>query len=190
MKMKKQIKFFFIGGLFCLLLPVQSFAEEVVGESNQSPVSVSIVESPIRLEKVTAPTFGTYQKSIHERTIEATGDLSIVVKDQRENRQSPWHLTYQLSTFTNGQEYQVKVLLGQGKVTTDQSGEVIKATPNKIALDSNKTGTILEAYSSRADKYYYQVDKQQIHLVLPADLPTGEFVGQQLVTLLNTPEID
>ncbi|GEK37612.1 hypothetical protein ACFFRT_11730 [Enterococcus thailandicus] len=188
--MKKRIEFIFIGLLLCLLLPTPAFAQEILGEEDQTPMNVTIVESPIKLEKVTAPTFGTYQKSAHEQEIQATSDLLIAVRDQRENKKSPWQLTYQLSTFTNGQEYQVKVLLGRGKLSTNQSGEVVQATPQKIAADPNEAGTILEAYSSQSTEYYYQIDKQKIHLELPADLPTGEFVGKQLVTLLNTPEID
>lgn len=188
--MKKRIEFIFVGLLLCLLLPVPASAQEVLGEEDQTPMNVTIVESPIKLEKVTAPTFGAYQKSAHEQEIQATGDLLIAVRDQRENKKSPWQLTYQLSTFANGQEYQVKVLLGQGRLSTDQSGEVVQATPQKIAADPNETATILEAYSSQSTKYYYQIEKQKIHLELPANLPIGEFVGQQIVTLLNTPEID
>lgn len=188
--MKKRIEFIFIGLLLCLLLSAPAFAQEILGEEDQTPMNVTIVESPIKLEKVTAPTFGTYQKSAHEQEIQATGDLLITVKDQRENKKSPWKLTYQLSTFTNGQEYQVKVLLGQGKLSTNQSGEVVQATPQKIATDSNEAATILEAYSTQSDEYFYQIAKQKIHLELPTDLPTGKFVGKQLVTLFNTPAVD
>ncbi|MGK0606872.1 hypothetical protein [Enterococcus gilvus] len=81
---QRSAKFVLIG----LCLFGLTAAETRVQAQKETPVSIRIVETPIRLEKVSAPTFGTYERSVRPQELRATSDLTIQVKDLRENKKN------------------------------------------------------------------------------------------------------
>lgn len=185
--MKRKIIDPFLLG-FCFL------AFFIIGDSvhaqTDTPVNIQVVETPIRLEMVRAPTFGTYHVSSKSQKIKATGDLVIQVKDLRENKKTPWKLVYQLSRFSNGKEYDATIDLGKGTLSTVGDGRTLNADSKAVSLKANEEGTIVTAYSTNASEYLYRIDKQSIDLGIPENLPAGNYAAKQTVFLLNTPEVN
>ncbi len=181
---QRSAKFVLIG----LCLFGLTAAKTSVQAQKETPISIRIVETPIRLEKVSAPTFGTYERSVRSQELRATSDLTIQVKDLRENKKTPWRLYYQLSSFSNGKEYAVFLDLGKGHLRTLDNGQEVSSEPKKVSLRSNETKTLVTAYSTKASEYRYRINKQAIKLTIPGNLPEGDFVAKQTVTLVNIPE--
>lgn len=176
--------------MLCLpFLRSSAFASELEGSSQETPIAIKIIDSPIRLAKVTAPTFGTYYQSDDAQRLHATGDLFIEVDDKRESKVTPWKITYELSTFINGEEYNAKINIGKG-IATSATGKNLRAIPKKLSLVSNNTGDLVEAFSTEEEQFSYRVLKEDISLDIPGNLPVGDFQGTQLVTLINTPSVD
>lgn len=186
MKRRQKKRKVMLIGLLCLL--GLTAAGMPVHAQKETPVSIQIVETPIRLEKVRAPTFGTYERTSHAQKVQATSDLVIQVKDVRENKKTPWKLYYQLSQFSNGKEYAALLDLGKGSLRTLDGGQEVPSSPQHVSLTSNETKTLVTAYSTEASEYLYRVHKQAINLLIPGDLPAGAFVAKQTVTLVNSPE--
>lgn len=172
-----------------LLIPATStaaLADDGTGLTGSTPVDVNVVETPIVLGNVQAPTFGTYATSTKAQNIKATGDLKIEVLDNRMDKTTPWTLTYELSTFVNGKEYTVNLDMKKGTVK-DSAGNVMKGESFDIQTTSGESKTITNSYSDTDVKYYYTVAKDDISLTLPADMPVGSYKATQRVVLTNTP---
>jgi hypothetical protein len=165
-------------------------ADEVAGQQADTPISIRIIDSPIRLVAVSPPTFGTYPVSDEEQVLQAKSGLTIKVADYRDERSTPWRLTYQLSTFMNGKAYVVKMNLGKGQLTSATVGEAVKFQASQLSLESMEESELVNVYSSKTIDYEYEVDKEAVSLTIPGKLPVGEFVGQQTVRLLNTPVVN
>lgn len=188
--MSKKNKFLLLSVLtvsFFSSVPV--FADEVINNSKETPVNIEIIESPIRLSTVKAPVFGTYYQSNRVQTIKATGDLVIEVIDQRKARDTPWKLNYGISTFINDEEYNLKMSIGRGE-SYSKSGQKLADTSKSITVTNGNLKELVEAYSTDEEQFTYRVKKNEISIELPANLPTGKFVGKQKVTLINIPNIN
>lgn len=165
-------------------------AAEVTGQQGDTPVSIEIVESPIRLVAVSPPTFGTYPVSDEEQVLQAKSGLTIKVADYRDERSTPWRLTYQLSTFVNGKAYAVKMNLGKGQVSSSLAEEAVTFQASPVSLESMEESELVNVYSTETRDYEYVIGKEAVSLTIPGKLPVGEFVGQQTVRLLNTPVVN
>lgn len=189
MMISKKIRIILLSTLMMPFSATTALASEVTGNAKDTPISIEIVESPIRLNKVIAPTFGTYYDSAEKQVLKATGDLIIGIVDYREMKDTPWSLSYEISTFSNGNEYSVKMNLGKG-IATSKSGQPLSGNSMVFSKNSNESGKILEAYSTNEEEFSYRVEKENITLEIPGSMPTGDFSGKQLVTLINTPSVN
>lgn len=165
-------------------------ADEVAGQQADTPISIRIIDSPIRLVAVSPPTFGTYPVSDEEQVLQAKSGLTIKVADYRDERSTPWRLTYQLSTFVNGKAYAVKMNLGKGQVSSSLAEEAVTFQASPVSLESMEESELVNVYSTETRDYEYVIGKEAVSLTIPGKLPVGEFVGQQTVRLLNTPVVN
>lgn len=187
MKWKKINFLLLTGGCFLLIFCT---AEVAAHAQVETPVAINIIETPIRLVKVRAPTFETAHVSSKRQTLKATGNFEIQVKDLRQSKTTPWKLLYQLTNFSNGKKYSATINLGKGTVRALGEESKITAMPHAVSVGANETGTLVTAHSAEASDYLYRVDKQAIDLTIPGNLPAGKFTGKQTVLLLNTPEVN
>ncbi|BBM19523.1 hypothetical protein G15_3203 [Enterococcus avium] len=187
MKWKKINFLLLTGGCFLLIFCTAEVAAHAQAET---PVAINIIETPIRLVKVRAPTFETAHVSSKRQTLKATGNLEIQVKDLRQSKTTPWKLLYQLTDFSNGKKYSATINLGKGTVRALGDESKITAMPHAVSVGANEIGTLVTAHSAEASDYLYRVDKQAIALTIPGNLPAGKFTGKQTVLLLNTPEVN
>lgn len=186
----KNLKWLWLAVIGWMLFQTRTVGAVVLNEEGkETPVKVEIVEAPIRLSQVTPPVFGKYPQSATKQRIQALGDLEILITDQRQSKATPWKLQYGISTFVNGAAYDLEMKIGLG-TASGPSGESLVETPQAITIHSGETKEILEAYSTNEESFTYRVPKEAISIEIPANLPIGKFVGQQQVTLINSPVIN
>lgn len=174
-------------------LPQSAAAAALPGNSRSSEVTIDIMESPLRLSKVRAPTFGTYETSSRKQRIQATGDLEINVLDERTEKNTPWTLSYELTLFNsdNGKslgsaevfDLGTGILTGAGKAVAKQHYQA-----NEVELSPAEKGRLLQVEATQEKTYRYTVPKEKIVLVVPAGAASGNYHAAQTVTLVNVPD--
>ena len=197
--MKNKLALLIVGVFFVgVFIPSESEAQEGSTQSNQTPLNIQVVESPLRLTKVQAPTFGTYEIDFQnsQRKIQATGDLLIEVDDTRTTLLSSWGIQYEISMFednsnqkTFGNTTVLNIGKGELSINRSQLDPTIYQT-NSQELIPNKPALLLQTKESQTTKFTYRVPKEAISMNLPNGLKSGDYTATQTITLVNLPVID
>lgn len=192
----KRNKMIFLGVITFMssLFPLSVNAEPVVVGEGQTPIQIEVIQSPIRLVKVQAPTFGTYEMTNKSRSIQATGDLVINVEDTRTENSSPWQVDYEISIFEstadkNKPSSTLKYKIGTGTLTID--GQAIDKSvyqTQEIELGQEKRGTLTKVNLSSANNFEYRIPKEKISIFVPENSTVGEYKAIQTVHLISLPE--
>lgn len=193
--MKKVIKIIF-GFSFLTMNMVASelvFGEEVTDQSNDSSISIGLVESPLHLVNVQAPSFGTYELSGGNQIIQATDDLVIQVEDTRTTNLNSWGIQYEVSIFdsskgTNSLGESSQISIGSGKLTmNNQSVDTTAYDSRSVKLAPNKSAILLQVESSLTNSFSYRVEKENITIMIPELTNPGTYEAIQTVTLIDLP---
>ncbi|MHC5228510.1 hypothetical protein ACYSNW_09560 [Enterococcus sp. LJL99] len=177
------------------LLPVVANASPVVNGTENTPIQIELVESPLRLSTVQAPTFGSYELTGVEQQLQATGDLSVKVADRRESKANSWGLQYELAMFTEGKADQklgndVRLTLGSGTLLADnQTVNPDKYDAQVIALQADQSQLLLQVAPVNAEIYEYRIQKEDIYLMIPSNRIAGKYQAIQTITLIDLPVI-
>lgn len=173
---------------FCLIVLTSTqpvFAESI--QENVSDMQVTITESPITLNHVSAPTFSeTPEQSVGQR-IQAISDFVVVVQDKRDTKDTPWQLSYQLSAFDQAESVGISLELGKGVVTTVGDNQPVQYEAQHVSTGKASGETLVDATSTTHTQYEYRVPKEGIYLDIPTALGAGTYTARQTVTLMNIP---
>lgn len=177
-----------------LVFPAIARGEEVLNQGGKnSSVGIDIVESPIRLTSVQAPTFGTYELTGGKQEFQATGDLVIQVEDTRTSALSSWGVQYEVSLFemtsgTSSLTDQARIKVGVGElIIAGQSADSSFYHPQAVELAAEGTGYLFQTTTSETTDFIYTVPKDKIALSIPNTVGKGEYTAVQTVTLINVP---
>lgn len=195
--MKRMIKIVLGGSLLStgMIYPSTVFGEEVISQSGDSKISIDLIQSPLHLTTVQAPSFGTYTLSGDNQKIQADGDLVIQVEDTRVTDLHSWGIQYEVSIFETsdgaqslGESGQIHV--GSGKLTmADQAVDEAAYNSRSVELASNKNGTLLQVASSYTSTFSYRVPKENISISIPERTKPGVYTAVQTVTLVDLPTV-
>lgn len=173
-------------------LPFTAFGDEVLNETKESPIAVEIVTSPLMIGKVEVPRFGK-NLTVHQekQTIIPESDLIIRVEDNRDHKQTPWGIHYQLSLFKNDKSRPLSGLvmdLKKGTLKADNH-RIESSTayePQAVHIQGEGTQSLVNTIQGTATNYEYRVNKKDITLELPKGLQKGTYTAIQTVTLVNS----
>lgn len=193
---KNNLLFFLSLTLLFVATPSSVKAEDVQVSSDNdmhTDLSVTIIRSPLYLSEVKAPIFGTYLITDKEnQAIKPTSDLIIKIKDERDYKNNPWQLRYELSAFINDQNntatpqpFQLK--LGKGNLTSNGEKVATADYQNHEATIDPKNGNTLLQVSAVEKDYEYIVPKEDIQIELPKDAKVGTYTTTQRVILSDVP---
>ncbi|MGX7025071.1 hypothetical protein [Vagococcus hydrophili] len=177
--------------LLLLIVPWISFHEvfaSSVGKS-ESALSIEIQPSPIRITKVKAPVFGKYIATSKVQKINSQSDIFIDVEDNREQKNSPWQLFYNLSMFERkdqtDKKIRTQISLGKGNFYQDGKLKKDNVTSLNATINDEHEKEILRVGKSSGKKYRYIISNQDIELIIPKNIEVGKYEALQTVTLVN-----
>lgn len=161
------------------------FADSI--QNKTSEMDITIMESPITLNHVSAPTFSeTPEQSVGQR-LQAASDFVVVVQDKRDIKRTPWQLSYQLSAFDKAESVGISLELGKGVVTPIGDNQPIQYEARHVSTGKGSSETLVDALSTSHTQYEYRIPKEGIHLDIPTALGAGTYTARQTVTLMNIP---
>lgn len=174
----KQSMILSIAALGLAFAPSLGFASEVDQEvgSNSTEVGVKITAPPLWLMEISNLDFGQYY--VGDTSASAKNDLTIKLKDNRENSNSLWRLSLKVSPFkaTSGED------LGNAKIYF-KNAKVIKGSTVENGFDNEEFNgepnqlVILTKQMEQTGKgeYEYTVASKDIKMSLPAVSQPGKY---------------
>jgi hypothetical protein len=195
-------KWLLVFGISCSGLSIAAVGhateKAVVNGKVQTPFTIQVVENPLRLSKVQAPTFDTYifDKGTNNIQLSASRDLVIEVEDKRIDDLSTWGIQYTLSMFndvTDSTKIDTKMTFDIGKGDLSIGTEKLDATfytGYKASLSAEDSIVLVQTKAAQTATFSYRVPKEEIKVNLPGQLREGVYQAQQTITLVNVPVVD